>query len=288
MKRINLSLLIFLIMLPLFLSCGDALPDITKGVSTTVDDRFNESIDGKTKKIVLPIDNGEKFNFLWLTDMHIRDDRKDYFPQLGNFATAHNSSFIITSGDLTNDGESDNYDYVLYQVDKYLSVPFYSAIGNHDLYGDGWDEFKKKIGPSTASFTYGGALFVILDTASCEVGRDQMDWLEDTLKDSHEKHKFIFSHMCLYNKVAELPIILCDPDERLRLLSLLRDYKVDFFLCGHGHYDEKIEIDGTTHIQGATASAWNNPMNGDPEFFQFSIDGSSLDYKKIYFKDIEF
>lgn len=290
MKRIKIVLLILLsaCLIPVLISCGE-MGTISEGTSSTVDDRFKESIDGDTKPIILPrARNTDHFSFLWLTDMHIRPDRKDYFSQLGTYSAEHNSRFIITSGDLTDGGEKEQYEYVLNQVKAHLMIPFYSAIGNHDLYGDGWDAFKEYIGPSVAKFKFGNSLFILVDTASCEVGRDQFDWLEDTLKNSHAKHKFIFTHMCLYNKVAELPIILCDPDERYHMESLLKKYKVDFYLCGHGHYAEETKIGDTIHIQGATASAWNTPMNGDPEFFNFTIDGDDVDYEKIYFKDIEY
>jgi len=285
MKRIKIALLGIPALVLLLISCGT---DINVSPSS-VNDRFTDSTEGKTKRLIPPLVKDPKhFNFLWCTDMHIRTDRDDYFPELGNYSQKHNSSFIITSGDLTDGGEDDQYDHVIYQENRYLLMPFYSALGNHDLFGDGWDQFKDKIGPSVASFKYGSNLFIILDTATCDVGRDQMDWLEETLDHSDAAHKFIFTHFCLYNQAAEAPIILCDPDERFELISLLKKYDVDFYLCGHGHYAEETKIGDTVQIQGATASAWNNPMNGDPEFFIFSIDGDDVDYDKEYFKDIEF
>ncbi len=284
MKKLKpfLRVLTVLALIPVVQACSTDL-SIT---SSAVGDRFQESIDGKTKPIVLPrVKDPRHFSFLWLTDMHIRPDKKDYFDKLGNFATKSHASFVITSGDITDEGTSEDYDEVVFKAKQNLPVPLYSALGNHDLYNDGWDEFKDNIGPSTAVFKFGNTMFMIIDTATCEVGADQMDWIEDKLDDVDAKHKIIFSHICLYNRTAELPIILCDPDERARLLGLLKKYEVEYFLCGHGHYAEVTKADGTTHIQGATASAWNNPLNGDPEFFNFIINGADLDYERYYFKD---
>ncbi len=285
MKRIKIASLAGTVFLWVFVSCGT---DLNLSPSA-VPDRFNESIDGKTKPIILPRDKDpQHFNFVWLTDMHIRTDRKDYMPELGNITEHNRSRFIITSGDLTDGGERAQYNHILVEESQDLKVPLYSALGNHDLFGDGWEEFKDKIGPSTASVKYGNSQLIILDTATCEVGRDQMDWLSDTLHHSTAKHKFIFTHFCLYNKVAELPIILCDPDERFELIGLLKKYQVDFYLCGHGHYAEEVKIGDTIQIQGATASAWNNPVNSKPEYYVFTIDGNQVDYDKEYFEDIDF
>jgi len=274
---------------PLIFSCGSGgleLSDLTSSGNSDVDGRFQDCKDGKAKAITLPpVIDPEHFSFLWLTDMHIRSDRDDYFDQLGNYSSNVGASFILTSGDLTDDGSSENIQYVLSQENTYLNVPLYSAIGNHDLYSDGWDRFKDNIGPSVTSFSYGNSFFMFIDSASCKIGNDQMEWIEDQLRDSDAPHKFVLSHICLYDGELETPTILCDPDERLRLLSLIDKYDVDFFLCGHKHWVEEDEVDGIEHIMGGTGSPWKHPYNSKPLFWYFQVNGNEVDYSKVHFQD---
>jgi|GEM_PF-748080 len=281
-----------------FLSCGEGGFEpgtIFNAFETSVKGRFDESVSGKTKPLNPPMVNDENnFGFLWITDPHIRSDRRDYFGKLGMFADRNNVGFIVCSGDLSDNGTRENFNYVNYLTSVNLTVPFYSALGNHDLYGDGWEAFKELIGPSVVSFSpysaYGlsNSLFIFIDTAECVVGEKQMDWIEFQLKNSSAGHRFILSHFCLYDGEFETPTILCDPDERYRLLSLLKKYQVDFFLCGHKHSAEKYNIYGTYHIQGGTASAYKSPLNDDAQFYYFQVQRDSVSFEKIYFKKLDY
>jgi len=274
---------------PLFFSCGEGglePGDLLTSGNSDVDARFQDCKDGKAKPISLPsVIDPEHFSFLWLTDMHIRSDREDNFDQLGNYSNELGASFILTSGDLTDDGSGDNLDYLLSQEETYLNVPLYSALGNHDLYSNGWERFRDNIGPSVTSFVYGNSFFMFIDSASCKIGNDQMDWIEDQLRNDNSTHKFVLSHICLYDGDLETPTILCDPDERLRLLALIDKYNVDYFLCGHKHWVEEDEVDGVHHIMGGTGSPWKRPYNSKPLFWYFQVNGGDVEYSKIHFED---
>ena len=291
MKRFNsvFAFLLVLLISPLLSSCGSgglSLSDLTNTGNTNVDGRFTDCKEGKAKPIVLPpVVDPENFSFVVVTDMHMRTDRDDYMDQIGNFSTNKSASFVLNCGDLVDDGESKNYNYVLQREGEALDVPLYSALGNHDLYSDGWDDFRSKIGPSSASFTYGNSFFLIIDTASCKVGGKQFDWIEDKLRESHAEHKFVISHMCLYDSDVETPTILCDPDERLKMISLLKEYDVDYFLCGHKHWVEEDKYEGTEHIMAGTASPWKRPYNSAPLLWYFQVNGGDIHYTKVHFQD---
>jgi len=279
---------VFLLALSLVYSCGagglDPSDLMTSG-NSDVDSRFEDSKDGKGKPIDLqaPTDP-QHFSFLWIGDLHERANSEDFLMELGNAASNMNAGFIVGIGDLTDSGEDDDYDYLLFRKSDYLSVPLYSAIGNHDLFSDGYEDFRDKINPSSAAFTYGNSLFMLVDSASCKIGKKQMDWIEDELRGSGATNKFVLTHVCLYDGELETPTILCDPDERLRMLSLLKNYDVDYFLCGHKHYVEEEEFEGTTHLMGGTASPYKRPYNSDPLFWYFQVDGGQVNYTKVDFE----
>jgi len=257
--------------------------DFIKPNNSSAEDRFDDSVHGKTKQLIIPEPaDPQHFSFLWMTDMHIKEDEGDYLNEIGNFASNKNASFILHSGDLADNGEESEYDYFLQREAEALPAPFYSAIGNHDLYGDGWDAFKDKIGPSVFSFDFGNSFFVVTDSANCEIGGKQMDWIEGRLSETHAKNIFVLSHFCLYDGEIETPAILCDPDERLKFLSLLKKYDVDYFLCGHKHYVQKDTFEGTTHIMGGTCSTVRKPYNSEPLFYYFQVNGGDVDFDKIY------
>lgn len=288
--KIKFSRLIFspVIIFCFIFSCGQPVDITSFQSSEDVDQRFHESMDGETKALYVSAPkNPVHFSFIWATDMHFSVGKDDYMRELGNYVRANPADFMITSGDLANEGKEEEYRLVLKRVDEELQIPFYSAMGNHDTYNDGWSAFKELIGPSVFSFYYGNSQFIILDSANCTLGKDQMDWFEKRLKYSDAEHIFVFSHFCVYDSTFETPTILCNPDERYMVLGLLNKYDVDFFLCGHKHSAERYEVEGTWHIQGGTGSAWNLPINDDPQFYRFDIDGPNVSFDQIYFKDLD-
>ncbi len=296
-KGLFLSFIILVFSALLYFSCSTyGLEDIEQYINAnknTVDDRYEDSVSGNTKMLQLPpVKNPQHFSFLWCTDMHIRVDRRDYLDKLGGFARRADASFIIHTGDLADHGLEEEFDHFLVEANKKLSIPFYSALGNHDLYGDGWDTFKEKMGPSVTAFDFANSRFIFIDTASCDVGKEQMEWIEDELEDARSrseiKHIFMFSHMCLYDDTLETPTIICDPDERYQLISMLDKYDVDFFLCGHKHSAEKYYLNGTWHIQAGTASTYKKPINDHSQFYYFQIDGDNVYFEKKYFDDIDY
>jgi len=292
MKRfISASAYLSALLAALFLmSCGEGgleLGDLANSGSSDVKGRFKDSTRGQTKGLALPtVTDPHKFSFVWMTDTHYRPDRQDYLDQVGNFITNTGGKFVLNSGDLTDRGDNENFFFFVRHSQEVLSVPFYSAIGNHDLYGAGWDTFRWQVGPSVTSFNYGNSFFMFIDSASCEIGEDQFDWIENQLQHSNmATNRFVLSHLCLYDSELETPALLCDPDERLHLASLLKKYQVDYLLCGHKHWIEEDQLDGFFQIMGGTPSPYKKPQNGKPVFWNFTVNGSNVDYQRIEFQE---
>lgn len=137
-----------------------------------------------------------------------------------------------------------------------VEAEFYAAPGNHDI-GDKPNAFaaspivtentdkmfRQYWGPTYQSFDRGNVHFVLLNTPALNSGlpleEEQKKWLEADLERSHQAGKRIFFF-------AHFPPYLTSPDEeehydnlgqpaRSWLLSLLEEYEVEAWFCGHSH-----------------------------------------------------
>ena len=85
---------------------------------------------------------------------------------------------------------------------KKLNMPFYNAVGNHDLSSSYKEYFK--LDRLYGYFTKGKNIFIFLDTETIkgEIGLEQLAFLKDTLTnaslDKNIKNIFIFSHKLIW------------------------------------------------------------------------------------------
>ena len=143
-----------------------------------------------------------------------------------------------------------------------LGIPFYASLGNHD-YGhppvicpaehaspDVEVEYSKhspswRMPARYYSFTAGPVLFIAIDTEGWS--RKQLDWIKQTLADSQNdpaiKWRIVYGHHPMMTSGVHL-------NERrigeLRevLLPVLKEAKVDVYICGHDHDMEHLRSDG--------------------------------------------
>lgn len=123
----------------------------------------------------------------------------------------------------------------------------FHVLGNHDLYFNGWDDFRELIGPSVYWFEVvspdGKDLFISLDTATGTLGSKQTRWLRSFLSENRKayRHCVILTHVNIFytdnSQVTSgnLPI-----EETYALLDLLGSHNVSLVLQGHDHYREDL------------------------------------------------
>jgi hypothetical protein len=251
------------------------------------DDRFHESMSGGAKQLDFPFDAPDSFSFLWTTDIHITTGQPNLMDKLGYYADQTGAVLALHSGDCVDDGYDKEYQKWVRLMDHYLPCPMFSAIGNHDLYSDGWDKYKKYIGPSAYRFQYGTCDFIFIDTAAGTLGWDQMNWLEKILERGGPPNRFIFSHYPIYEGGLQTPSSMGNTEERMKLIWMMDEYNVKYFLCGHKPTDEHYKIRGVRVILGGTASGYKNMVKGDYHFYRFDVSGSYVSKEKIYFDDVE-
>jgi len=143
----------------------------------TVDDRF--ALSASTKSPYLDTAKGTyEYAFAFCSDPHLEADTDSYFPELDEAIRTNRAAFVVFGGDLTFLGKESEYRTFVEHANA-LTVPVYPALGNHDLYNDGWSTYWRYLGPSAYTFIGGNAKFVVIDTASGRVGEADQEGTAD-------------------------------------------------------------------------------------------------------------
>jgi predicted phosphodiesterase len=229
--------------------------------------------------------------------MDENSDAATYKQTLANIVS-DKPSFLIDLGDIFMvDKQSDKseaniksrYTLMKSYYDLLGSIPLHFAMGNHD--GEvGWDKLMTKSYRETYfpeetsdknyySFEQNGSLFIVLDPYTYTspkpnengwgwtLGKEQYDWLTNTLKNSNAKYKFVFMHqlvggdnqgrggveMAPYYEWGGKNLDGTDGFAANRvgwalpIHDLLKKYEVDVVFKGHDHLFVKQDLDGIVY-----------------------------------------
>lgn len=148
-----------------------------------------------------------------------------------------NVDLILHTGDVVYPrGEDENYRERFYRPYKELlsRALFFPSLGNHDYQTDNGGPWLKNFSlpgfERYYSFEYGNSLFVALDSNRVETG--MIRWLEDELRQTDKKWKFVFFHRPPFsNKKGKRG------SRRVRyyLVPIFEKYAVDIVFSGHHH-----------------------------------------------------
>lgn len=193
-----------------------------------------------------------------------------------------------------------------FYADLSSSIPLYFAMGNHDAEA-GWDAvnahaYREEYFPAQTdelnyySFEKGDSLIVVLDPFSYTtqkpkgdgwgwtLGRQQYDWLVQTLSSSRASHKFVFIHHLVgggnegrggvewarffewggQNSDGTDGFSTHRPGWGMPIHDLLIKYGVDAVFKGHDHFYAHQELDGITYQTLPQPSHPGSALNADP------------------------
>jgi predicted phosphodiesterase len=198
-------------------------------------------------KISVPSDN---YSLLVMGDSHVGGTNN--LDRFFNIATSMNAAAVVMAGDLTT-GKAGDYDKFQQHLPLQELLPQFLIAGNHDLWGDGCNEFFTRFGTSTYYFTIDTPvatdLFICLETAGGTLGNMQLDWLRDILQNerSNYRHCIVFTHNHLirsrHSEVSNPPI-----EEMQILLGLFSNYNIDLVVTAHDHKYDTVEFGNTTYV----------------------------------------
>ena len=170
--------------------------------------------------------------------------------------------FAIHAGDMVN--ESGENGFVMteaalqYNAETQMeNDPCYLVIGNHDVYYDCADFFKKHFHTSTYTVTVKTVsgyqdLFIFLDSGNGTHGKRQLEWLEEKL--SHRKdyrHCIVVSHNWLFRtsyNYTTTPAANLPQDEQYAFMDLMSNNNVEVVLMGHFHMREQRQFGGVQYL----------------------------------------
>lgn len=165
------------------------------------------------------------------------------------------------------------------------ALPWFAALGNHDLYFEGWKSYRTVIGRSVYTLQVGipgndGSMLIIaLDSANGTLGALQLKWIEDLLpgeKNSWD-HIVVFTHSQFFSTGLTTVVQFTDTEEIYRLMDLFSKNGVDLVLMGHNHiWDDRL-IDGVQYLT-------LDPLQkegSDDSFVRITVDGKDLSWQRI-------
>ena len=260
-KSFALGFLFFSCMLAasLFSACNWGLPIFLYN-ATGVEDRTRD-VKVLSGNDLPQVGNGGKYSFVVVTDCHFGEKKygrreedflKKFKELLQNSDEGLKPRFIVNIGDTLDGGHEDEADDYNKAAARWIQTAkdelgasdykVYTILGNHDLYNNGWEVWKKKIYPYTSYYKFtinaggasnGGFDFYFLDSGNGTLGGPQIEDLERNLSAS-SRPKIIFMHYPLYAG-GIFYFALDDVHERARLIADFAESNVKYVFEGHKH-----------------------------------------------------
>ena len=183
--------------------------------------------------------------------------------------------FVIAMGDITDRAELAEYELFEEKL-LALDIPFYSTIGNHELWADP-DRWFVRYGRMNFQFTFKGAVFTFVDSGDGGLDPIVEDWLDGWLAKAGERPHVFLTHMPPIDPVGHRYGGFRSMRDAHRLLARLVEGGVDLTLYGHIHTYVEFENAGIpAHISGGGGA---DPMKFDDinrHFLVLDLDDTAI------------
>ena len=255
---------LYIAIIALLTSCSeDATLDVAGMFSPngpTVQTRFEQSVAYNATRGEIHLEMGaDDYTIYLCSDSHItrKTHRNlDYF--MHQYRAAASPKMALHLGDLID--AQKNFpcaDSILHYAGQTINDTIFLTPGNHDIYFKLWDIYRDFFKTSVYWFdTNNGTkkldLFICLDSAEGELGAAQMNWLRELLaQKSQEGYRriIVFSHTHLWkldgSQGHSSNMAL---EATYEFTSLLSQYGVQYYWCGHQHARQEVHFKGVTYM----------------------------------------
>lgn len=226
----------------------------------TISTRFEQSLAYNATRGEMHLDmQSDDYNIYVCTDSHItrKTHRNlDYF--MAQYKGAAAPKIALHLGDVID--AQKNFpcaDSILHFAGQTIADTVFVTPGNHDIYFNQWDIYRDFFKTSVYWFnTRNGAkkldLFICLDSAEGELGVAQMNWLRALLDEkSKEGYRriIVFSHTHLWKlDASQGHTSNMALEATYEFTSLLAQYGVECYWCGHQHARQVVHFKGVTYM----------------------------------------
>ena len=254
-----------------------------------VEKRFQQSMEMNDDLKAAGVSAQESYTFYVAADPHI--DRN--YSNLNAFNDAlrndTEASFGVVLGDCID--VKDNLPAYLEALscnpDRHAcNHQIFHVLGNHDVFFNGWVDFKALIGPSVywfeVVFDGGKDLYITLDTATGSLGRKQTNWFKSFLAANRNnyRHCVILTHTNFFytdksqGSSGNMPV-----EESVALIDFLGKHDVSLVLQGHDHFREDVIFNNVRYTILGALCDWMET----PEYLKINVDkdGICLDWQLI-------
>jgi len=220
------------------------------------------------------------FSFVQISDSHIGFNKAGVNTDVAgtlNEAIARINAlpeppdFILHTGDLTHLAAADEFDTLDQLLKSVKTQKIFYVPGEHDVTGDDGKLYLERFGKNTKgqgwdSFDYNGVHFIglvnvmdIQQNGLGVLGSDQLEWLEDDLKDrSSDTPIVVFAHIPLWSVYPQWG---WGTDDGAQALSYLKRFGSVTVLNGHIHQTMK-KVEGNVMFHTAMSTAFPQPLPG--------------------------
>jgi 3',5'-cyclic AMP phosphodiesterase CpdA len=271
MRKGILSTLLVICMMALS-SCGDF--DIS-GLyhSSDVDDRFADNAMLPVKSDLSFSDS--VFSFIVITDVHLAHANQNNLVALKDKVIA-SDKYVLACGDLTQCGYREDYQ-AFSDFMNLIGLPYYTAIGNHDLFFGGWNYYKETLGRSCYSLAAGPIRIVSMDSANGTLGRKQKAWLENVLQTKTEPLCIVFTHFEFFSSQKDALQQYTDIEEVYYLMHLFETTGVDYVFMGHSHTYDYRKINNVNYLNLPDFTADGSPKS----FIRVNVDHGNFSFQSL-------
>ena len=248
-----------------------------------VDARFEQSMKMNEQLKADAVTTPGEYTFYVATDPHINKTHNNLDIFNDAFRNDSEASFGVILGDCTDirDNLSSYLEALAYSHDRHsFDHKIYHILGNHDLYFNGWVDFKEDIGPSVywfeVLFPEGKDLYISLDTATGTLGRRQTKWFKTFLSENRRNYRYcvILTHTnFFYTDNSQVSSGNMPIEESIALIEFLAKNDVSLVLQGHDHYREDLTYDNVRYtVLGAIQDE-----SAEPEYLKVHVCPERID-----------
>ena len=253
----------------------------------TIDTRFAQSLAYNATRGEIHMDmQSDDYTIYVCSDSHItRTTHRnlDYF--VAQYRAAAAPKLALHLGDVID--AQKNFpcaDSILHFEGQTIADTLFCTPGNHDIYFKQWDIYRDFFKTSVYWFdTRNGDkkldLFICLDSAEGELGVAQMNWLRsllDTKSKEGYRRIIVFTHTHLWKlDASQGHTSNMALEATYEFTSLLGQYGVEYYWCGHQHARQVVRFKGVTYM---VLNATKDSENGQSYMIAHMGENVSYDY----------
>ena len=247
-----------------------------------VEKRFEQSKAMNEDLKAATVATQESYTFYVAADPHVYRTHRNL--DIFNDALRNDSEavFGVVLGDCID--VKDNFHKYMEALSYYperhaFNQAIFHVLGNHDLFFNGWADFKEFIGPSVywfeVEFEGGKDIYLTLDTATGTLGRKQTEWFKNFMSAYRKdyRHCVILTHTnFFYTDNSQVSSGNMPLEESFALIDFLGGQKVSLVLQGHDHHSEDLVY---KDVRYTVLGAIHDGI-GEPEYLKVNVNTDNI------------